>query len=60
MKSLKRIREKRGLSQTKLAQMVGCGQPMISAIEHNLRDPSPALAFRLSKALKHNFARKEK
>ena len=52
MKNLFRaFRLENGLTQQTLANRVGITRMMISLFEHWMRDPSPAMAYRLADAL---------
>lgn len=51
-KVLKKIREKRGLTQTALADKVGVHQVTIARIETGERNPSMDLLQRLAKTLR--------
>ena len=48
---IKIYREKRGLSQGKLAELCCVSRQTINAIENNKYDPSLQLAFNISKSL---------
>ncbi len=49
--NIKKIREKRGMSQLKLAQEVGVTQTLICQIEKEIRTPSFIIAVEIAKAL---------
>lgn len=48
---IKEFREKKGLSQGKLADLCNVSRQTINAIENNKYDPSLQLAFKLAKTL---------
>ncbi|MGI6005082.1 MAG: helix-turn-helix transcriptional regulator [Christensenellales bacterium] len=50
-KNVERLRERLGMSQKELGEMVGVSQGMISHIEKGLKNPSLGLAFRIATAL---------
>ena len=47
----KRKREKMGISQNKLAKMLGMAQPFLSEIESGKKNPSLEIFFRICEAL---------
>ena len=49
--NLRRERQRRGVSQLKLAETVGVYQSMISAVENGKRRPSLTLAIAIAQAL---------
>ena len=49
--TLRRLREKRGMTQEELAAEVGVGQAMISLLENGARLPSLPLTIKLAQAL---------
>lgn len=49
--SIKKYREKKGISQGKLADLCDVSRQTINAIENNKYDPSLQLAFDLAKTL---------
>lgn len=48
---IKTAREKKALSQAKLAELVGCSQEHISSLERGAKTPSPALAKKIADEL---------
>lgn len=48
---IKKYREKKGISQGKLADLCNVSRQTINAIENNKYDPSLQLAFNLAKTL---------
>lgn len=48
---IKSLREEKGLSQGKLAELCGVSRQTINAIENNKYDPSLQLAFDIAKHL---------
>ncbi len=48
---IRQLREKRGLTQVKLASMTGLSQAHISTLENNTRNPSMATMKLIAKAL---------
>ncbi len=48
---IKEYREKKGLSQGKLAELCNVSRQTINAIENNKYDPSLTLAFQLASSL---------
>lgn len=48
---IKEYREKKGLSQGRLAELCNVSRQTINAIENNKYDPSLALAFQLAHSL---------
>jgi DNA-binding XRE family transcriptional regulator len=44
-------RRRSGLTQTQLAKLVGCGQPLISDIEAGRRNATPEMLIKLAKAM---------
>ncbi|MDF1506929.1 helix-turn-helix transcriptional regulator [Robertmurraya sp. DFI.2.37] len=48
---IKECREKKGISQGKLADLCNVSRQTINAIENNKYDPSLQLAFKLAKTL---------
>jgi transcriptional regulator with XRE-family HTH domain len=44
---LRRVRQRRGLTQAELARRAGTSQPVVSAYEHGRRDPSVSTLARL-------------
>jgi len=55
-KVLRKIREKRGMTQTALAERVGVHRVTIAYLESGARQPSMDLLQRLAKALKVKVA----
>ncbi len=53
---LRRIRERRGMTQDELAKKVGVTRITITRIETSARNPSMALVQKLAKALKVKLA----
>lgn len=51
MSNMKKLREKKKYSQTKLQHLVGVTQQSITSYETGLRTPSLPVAFRLSEVL---------
>lgn len=54
---LKEIRTDAQLSYVELGKIVGCGGPHLNDIEKGRRNPSGALAFKLSKALEFDITK---
>lgn len=52
MSSIKELREKAGLTQSQLAEMVDTSQPQIKRLESGERELTPAWAERLAQPLK--------
>ncbi|UOQ50530.1 helix-turn-helix transcriptional regulator [Gracilibacillus caseinilyticus] len=52
--NIKQLREGRGISQGKLAEMCSVSRQTINAIENNKYDPSLELAFGIAEALETN------
>lgn len=50
--SIKEIRQLRGLSQSRLARMVGVAEPSLCQVERGQRAPWPKLRRALARALK--------
>ena len=51
VQNLRQIRKARGLSQTALAQMVGCSQPTIAKIERGEANPTQDMIERIAAKL---------
>jgi len=51
-RSLKRLRQERGLSQERLSEMSGCDRSYISLLESGINSPSLSMIFQLATALK--------
>lgn len=49
--SLKEVREKRGISQSKLAKLSGVSRPMINHLESGIRNPTVIVFHALATAL---------
>jgi transcriptional regulator with XRE-family HTH domain len=52
MKNMRAIRQRRGLNQTQLAEMVGANQATISKIERGVGNPTLDVIERIAEALK--------
>lgn len=50
-RNVKRIRERKGLTQEKFAELSGFSQQYISGLENGRRNPSIVTIYELSKAL---------
>lgn len=50
-RNVRRIREKRGLTQEKFAELSGFSQQYISGLENGKRNPSIVTVYELSKSL---------
>lgn len=57
MASLKEVREKRGISQSKLAKLSGVSRPMINHLEGGIRNPTVIVVHALASALKVDLAK---
>jgi transcriptional regulator with XRE-family HTH domain len=49
--NLKRARERAGISQAQLAELIGVSQPMVAQYELNTKVPSVIIAVNMEKAL---------
>ena len=52
--ALRAVREREDLSQEALAKLAGVGRQTICALEHGRRLPSPGLAAKYAKVLRHH------
>lgn len=57
MASLKEVREKCGISQSKLAKLSGVSRPMINHLESGIRNPTVIVVHALAAALKVDLAK---
>ena len=57
MASLKKAREKCGISQSKLARLSGVSRPMINHLESGIRNPTVIVLHALASALKVDLAK---
>lgn len=52
-----KFRERKGLSQSKIAKEIGVSQQMYNYIENGKRRPSPELAQKIAKVLKFDWTK---
>ena len=55
--SLKEVREKRGISQSRLAKLSGVSRPMINHMESGIRNPTVIVFHALASALEVDLAK---
>jgi transcriptional regulator with XRE-family HTH domain len=55
--SLKKVREKCGISQSHLARLSGVSRPMINHLEKGIRNPTVIVVHALATALKVDLAK---
>ncbi|MEA2276811.1 MAG: hypothetical protein QOC78_1771 [Solirubrobacteraceae bacterium] len=53
--AVRELRERRGISQRALAELLGSSQPTLSALEHGQRNPGLDAIFRLCESLDVSF-----